>query len=61
MAIAELNGETVRIARAVRGLSQRELGKACGITSHRIWSIENGVYQPKPEEWAKIWGALASE
>lgn len=61
MPLAELNGETVRIARAVRGLSQRELGLACGLPSWRIWKIEHNELRPKPEEWAKIWHALTSD
>ena len=61
MPVVELSGETIRIARAVRGLSQRQLGQACGLALWQIWQIENGVRQPKPEEWAKIWGALSSE
>jgi len=57
----ERTGEAIRIARAVRGLSQRQLGQACGFTIYKIWSFENRVRQPKPEEWAKIWDALTSE
>ncbi|MDI3462126.1 MAG: hypothetical protein OJF50_000947 [Nitrospira sp.] len=55
------NGDAVRIARAVRGLTQRELGNASGLPMWMIWQIEHGVRQPKPDEWANIWSALTTE
>jgi transcriptional regulator with XRE-family HTH domain len=61
MSITELNGTSIRVGRAVKGWSQRELAQACGFTIYKIWSFENRVRRPKPEEWAKIWGALTSE
>jgi hypothetical protein len=55
------SGEAVRIARAVRGWTQRELGVASGLPMWMIWQVENDVREVKAEEWAKIWGALATE
>jgi transcriptional regulator with XRE-family HTH domain len=58
---AVANGEAIRVARTLRGLSQRELGERVGVPSHRIWRIENREVQPGPDLLAKIWGALTSD
>jgi transcriptional regulator with XRE-family HTH domain len=59
MSLLELDGKAIRIGRALRGLSQRELGQACGMTLWQIWQIENGVRRLRPEEVVKILGALS--
>jgi transcriptional regulator with XRE-family HTH domain len=55
------NGAAVRVARAVRNLSQVELAKLTGLPNSRIFQIEHGLARPTPEEWCKIWNALTSE
>lgn len=55
------SGEAVRIARAVRGLTQRELANASGLPMWMIWQIEHGVRQAETDEWARIWSALTTE
>jgi transcriptional regulator with XRE-family HTH domain len=58
--LGSLSGEPIRIARAVRGLSQRELADACGFTTYRIWAIEHRMHRASPEDLVKIWSVLAT-
>jgi transcriptional regulator with XRE-family HTH domain len=54
-------GDAVRIARAIRGWTQRELGEVSGLPMWMIWQIEHNLRQPKSEEWSRIWSALSTE
>jgi transcriptional regulator with XRE-family HTH domain len=54
------DGRAIRLARSILGLSQRELALAAGLTSIRVWKLENGVSQPTAEELARLWGALST-
>ena len=60
MAIITLSGEAIRIGRAIKGWSQRELGKRTGLTPWRVWALENSVCAQRPEEMAKILRALSA-
>ena len=60
MPITELNGQAIKIARAMRGWSQRELGEKSGLKPWRIWSMENNVFPPRPNELASILKALTT-
>jgi transcriptional regulator with XRE-family HTH domain len=44
----------IRLARAYRGLSQRELGQRAGIHPARLWKIERGVSAPRPDELERL-------
>lgn len=55
------NAEAIRVARTLRGLSQRELGERVGIPSYQIWRFENGESTPAPDVLARIWHVLASD
>jgi transcriptional regulator with XRE-family HTH domain len=57
---AVLTGETIRVARLVRGLSQRKLGQACGLALWQVWQIENGVRKARPEELIRLWNVLST-
>jgi len=61
MPVLELSGKTIKIGRAMKGWSQRELGKKAGLKMWRIWALENDVYGPRPDEVEKILQALSSE
>lgn len=55
-----LDGKTLRLARVVKGLTQRRLGALSGVPSDRIWRIENGVIAPSEDDCLKLWGALST-
>ena len=38
-------GERILLARRREGLSQDELGKACGVTGHTIGQLERGAFR----------------
>jgi transcriptional regulator with XRE-family HTH domain len=52
---------TIRLLRAVAGLSQRELAQAAGVSPSRYWRLERGVSEPQREELARLWNALSTE
>ena len=54
------NGESIRIARRVRGWSQRHLSEVSGIPQWRIWKFENRLLAPDDEEAARVWAALST-
>jgi DNA-binding XRE family transcriptional regulator len=54
------NGASVRVARAVKDISQAKLAALTGISPSRIFQIERDLTRPSPEEWAKIWGVLTT-
>jgi len=60
MPVNELNGRAIKIGRAFKGMSQRQLALATGLKIHRIFSIENDVKPPRPAELAKILRALTT-
>ena len=49
--------KAIRVMRAIRGLTQVELGKRAGILRDDIWRIEQGFQPPKDIE-AKLKEAL---
>lgn len=50
MAIEKFNGERLRTARTIRGISSTELAKLIGVSKQAIWQFESeGRVQPKPE------------
>ena len=51
-------GQKVKEAREAAGLSQLALCRRIGWTSNRIYEIEKGVRNPKPETLKKIYKAL---
>lgn len=57
----ELTGETIRLVRRLKGLSQHQLALCAGLTRQRVWRIENRHCTPRPDELAKLWGVLSSE
>jgi transcriptional regulator with XRE-family HTH domain len=50
--------DLIRTVRLARRLTQLELGRATGITNIRLSQIEIGYVRPRPEELARIAGAL---
>ena len=60
MSIQELDPKTIKFGRNIRGWSQRQLGEATGLRPWRIWAIENGVYEPRVDELARILKALST-
>lgn len=51
-------GERIRSARNQRGITQKQLGKACGIDEANIRKYETGRQNPKLETLKKIADAL---
>jgi len=50
MSIGIFNGERLKTARTIRGLSSTELAKLIGVSKQAIWQFENqDNIQPKPE------------
>ena len=54
------DGEAIRVVRCLRGWSRRALAERAGLRDGRLQSIELGA-TPRPDELAKIWGALTCE
>ena len=55
------DGNAIRIGRAFKNLSQRELAQAAGLTPHRLWQIENNVGRASANELGRILGALTGD
>ena len=53
-------GKKIKLIRTFRGLTQKELGEACGIHEVAIRKYELGKNIPKPEQLRKIadWQAM---
>ena len=51
-------GKKIKLIRTFRGLTQKELGEACGIHEVAIRKYELGKNLPKPEQLRKIAEAL---
>lgn len=51
----------VKVARAVKGISQRELAEAAAVKPWRLCRIERGLVMPRPDEILRLWGVLTSE
>ena len=51
-------GKKIKLIRTFRGLTQKELGEACGIHEVAIRKYELGKNVPKPEQLRKIADAL---
>ena len=47
-------GKKIKLIRTFRGLTQKELGEACGIHEVAIRKYELGKNIPKPEQLRKI-------
>jgi transcriptional regulator with XRE-family HTH domain len=54
------SGDNLRVLRALRRLSQKELGKRVGLPQSRIWQYENNYATPSPNELTKIFNALST-
>lgn len=48
----------VRAARALLGLSQRELGNRAGVAELTVWTVENGTKKPTVGTMAAIYRVL---
>ena len=57
----KVDGNSIRVMRVVRGLSQRRLGKLVAIQPWRIFRIEHELVQPREDELARLLGALTSD
>ena len=55
----QLNGEAIKLGRAMRGLTQRELARAARLTPRRLSALENDKSPAQPREQAKILRVLA--
>lgn len=53
--------QTIRVARAVRGWSQRRLAEASGLRPWRLWRLEAGYSDPTREELVALWNAVSNE
>lgn len=53
-------GKTLRIARSVKDLSQRELARLSGVGLKTVVKFEHGRGALAGEETARIWTVLAS-
>ena len=53
-----MKGNTLRVRRAERRISQLDLSREVGIGVNRFWRIENGYADPTDEERASIASAL---
>lgn len=53
-------GNTIKVLRTLKGLSQKGLAEATEIPPWRIWRLEQGVSPPRPEEIQRLWSALSS-
>ena len=51
-------GENIKKIRKEKGLTQKELGKLCGMSEAQIGQYENGLRNPKMETLKKIANAL---
>ena len=51
-------GENLKKIRKEKGLTQKELGKLCGMSEAQIGQYENGLRNPKMETLEKIANAL---
>jgi len=51
----------IRIGRAFRNFSQRELAQRAGLTPHRLWQIENNVGVVREDELGRILNVLATD
>lgn len=60
MTISILPGHAIKLGRAMRNLTQRQLAEAAGMKQHRLWTIENDRDRPRPDELAKILNALST-
>ena len=63
MAISTLaiDGSAIRIGRAFKNWSQRELAQAARLSSHRIWQLENNVGRASADEVGRILCAFSGE
>lgn len=53
--------QTIRVARAVKGWSQRRLADNAGLRPWRLWRLEAGYSKPTREELMALWNALSIE
>jgi len=44
----------LRVARAERRITQRDLARQSGVSESRLWKIENGYLDGTPDERAKL-------
>ena len=53
--------QTIRVARAVKGWSQRRLAEGAGMRPWRLWRLEAGYSEPHSDELVALWNALCIE
>ena len=56
-----MDGRTIRTLRVFNGYSQRELAEASGLKPWRIWRLEQGFSEPRPDEAVRILNALSTD
>ena len=57
----EINhGPAIRIARAVKDLTQLDLAQKTGLSQGMIHRIEDGIIKPSGEQLRRIWDALST-
>ena len=54
MAESRINGQRMRMARIIRGLSSPELGAQIGVSKQAIWQFEQGDSTPSPETMVSL-------
>lgn len=55
---AETSVSNLGFVRNMRGMTQQELAKKSGVTSHSVWMIENGYSKGRPSTMKKLADAL---
>ena len=55
-----LDGNGIRVLRVFHGYSQRKLAQASGMKPWRIWRLEQGFSEPRPDELIAIVTALST-
>ena len=54
------HGPAIRIARAVKDMTQLDLAQRTGLSQGLIHQIEAGIRKPRPEQLRRIWDALST-
>lgn len=57
----KIDGNSLRVMRIVRGLSQRRLAELSDVKPWRIFRIEHHLSEPREVELARLFGALISD
>lgn len=57
-AVAQFHGERLRAARVARGMSQPQVGEACGVSAGCVSQWESDKAQPRPDKISHLAGVL---